>query len=308
VHNHRARNLHYLPSLAYRNNREREAALETQLASRNYAPAEDLLPFVRRFYVFEAPLPKTSVIEDSLLAENAFVRFLLDGTWHMRDDSGNWINPGKALLFGANAKAMPVQVKGPFKFAGFAIRPSAWRSLIASPATEFVDKLLPLSIAWGPIADKIQKQIGAASNDEAIVEAMSSGIREQLKLIGRNKVDEKIARLEQIARLDSTAKIENVAAELGLSVRQLERRSLTAWGISPKTVMRRSRFLDMAEAMRGMSAPGGEMLATLRYFDQSHINREVRHFVGMTPGKFAKAVTPLFDAGLKLRVEGKAIS
>jgi len=42
----------------------------------------------------------------------------------------------------------------------------------------------------------------------------------------------------------------------------------------------------------------------LRYFDQSHLNREFRHFFGMTPGQFEKATTPLFTAGLKLRADG----
>jgi AraC-like DNA-binding protein len=277
------------------------------LKSRNYAPPDDLLPFVRRFYVFEAPLPRTNVIEDSLLAENAFVRFLIEGSWYMRSSSDAWINAGRALLFGANSKAMQVRVIGGFKVAGFAIRPSAWRALVSQPATDFVDRIAPLKESWGKLADETFRDVQQSLDDAQIVDTMVHAVRTQLRVIGRNKSDEKIAKLELIARTDSTAKIELVAEVLNLSVRQLERRCLTAWGISPKTVMRRSRFLDMAEAMRGMSTPDEEMLATLRYFDQSHINREVRHFVGQTPGKFAKSVTPLFDAGLQLRVEGKAI-
>ena len=62
----------------------------------------------------------------------------------------------------------------------------------------------------------------------------------------------------------------------------------------------------MATAMRGFSDPDQELLAALRYFDQSHRTREFRHFIGMTPGTFEKAVTPLLTAGLKLRAEGLA--
>ena len=102
--------------------------------------------------------------------------------------------------------------------------------------------------------------------------------------------------------------IRQLQTELGTraSLRQLERRCLTAFGHRPKTVLRRSRFLDMATALRGFSDPDQETLAAPRYFDQSHKTREFRHFIGLTPGKFDKQATPLLTAGLKLRAEGVA--
>ena len=277
------------------------------LTSRNYAPSPDLLPFVRRYYVFEAQLPEDHVLQDILLSETAFVRFLIKGDWEAEIDKGVWAGAGRAVLFGSNSYPLTVRVNGPFRLAGFAVRPSAWRALFKQPATESVDQMLPLQLSWGGVADTLLDQISAATSDEEIVAAMEATIRSQLALVGRHKVDEKVALFETIARSDSTVKMEHAAEQIGLSVRQMERRCLTAYGLSPKTVLRRSRFLDMAEAMRGFSSPGDEILATLRYFDQSHLNREFWRFAGMTPGKFAKATTPLFTAGLKLRVEGKGI-
>jgi AraC-like DNA-binding protein len=277
------------------------------LTSRNYAPSKELWPFVRRFYVFDADFPADHVLQDSLLAENAFVRILLKGDWEAEVEPGNWQSAGPVVLFGGNSKPLPVRVKGPFRVIGFAVRPSAWRSLFAEPATEFVNKMVPLQQSWGALADRLHADVQAASRDEQIVAAMGRAIAEQLQRIGRKRVDEKMALFETIARSDSGVRMEDAANQLNLSVRQLERRCLTAYGITPKSVLRRSRFLDMAESMRGFSSPGEEILATMRFFDQSHLNREFRQFTNMTPGKFAKAVTPLFTAGLKLRVEGKGI-
>ena len=111
-----------------------------------------------------------------------------------------------------------------------------------------------------------------------------------------------------IARSDSTIRIDDAAAELGLSIRQLERRCLASFGLSPKAVLRRSRFLDMAMAVRGFSSPSEEQLAALRYFDQSHLTREFKRFAGMTPKAFERTVTPLFTAGLNLRSQALAQS
>lgn len=277
------------------------------MTSRNFAPAPDLEPFVRRFYVFEVDLPDTFVIEDALLAENAFVRVLMRGDWQAETSKGVWSAPGQTLLFGSNSAPLSVRVRGGFKVVGFAIRPSAWRSLFAQPAGDFVNQMVNLHRSWGDLADTMLADMEKAEDDQALVAAMSDAVREQLRRIGRNRIDEKIKAFEVMARTDSTIRIEEAARQLGLSVRQMERRCMTAYGLTPKAILRRSRFLDVAEAMRGYSTPDERQLAELRYFDQSHLNREFHRFAGMTPGKFRKSFTPLFTAGLKLRVEGKEL-
>ncbi|HMT43374.1 MAG TPA: helix-turn-helix domain-containing protein [Chakrabartia sp.] len=277
------------------------------LESRNYPPPDDLKLHIRRFYVFQVPLPDDSLIEDSLLAENAFVRVLLKGEWQAETTPGHWHFPSPALLFGSNSAPLPVRVKGGFHIAGFAVRPSAWRTLFAQPASDYVNQMVPLANLWGDVADTMLARIQAAPDDEAMVDAMVDAIRTQMKRIGRKRVDEKIQQFEVMARQDSTIKIEHAARDLGLSVRQMERRCMACYGLTPKSILRRSRFLDMAEAMRGFSTPGQKQLAELRYFDQSHLNREFHRFAGMTPGKFRKADTPMFTAGLHLRVLGKEI-
>jgi AraC-like DNA-binding protein len=276
--------------------------------SQNYAPSDALLPYIRRFYVFETPLPDDMVIEDFLLAETAFVRLLLGGDWSAEMTHGDWRTAGKCVFFGGNEKPLKARVKGSFLVAGFAVRPSGWTSLFTQSHRTVKDQMLPLQFLWGDLADKMFSEVAAAPNDLGKVAAMERAIAARLAEIGKYKPDDLMAQFEVIARTDSTMKIEDAAAQLGISVRQMERRCLESFGMSPKAILRRSRFLDMAAAMRGFSTPSQAQLAELRYFDQSHINREFRRFSGMTPGKFAKAVTPLQTAGLKLREEGKWVN
>jgi AraC-like DNA-binding protein len=274
------------------------------LLSRNYPPSADLAPFIRRHYIFSADLPADFEIADRLLSETAFVRILIKGDWAAETAPGEWTTAGPTVLFGANAHPLPVRVRGSFTVAGFGIKPGGWEALFARSAHELTDGMVPLSQEWGGIADTMYAEVANAESDEAIVAAMERALHAQLDAIGKPHEDMLITRYEAIARLDSTAKVEDVAASLGLSVRQIERRCLKAFGMSPKSVFRRSRFLDMAMAMRGLSSVSEAQLATLRYFDQSHLNREFRTFVGMTPGQFRKSETPLLTAGLKLRSEG----
>jgi len=57
--------------------------------------------------------------------------------------------------------------------------------------------------------------------------------------------------------------------------------------------------------MRGLAVPSADELAELRFYDASHLNREFREFVGMTPAQFRRTPTPLLTPGLEVRQQRK---
>ncbi len=280
----------------------------TMLGSRNYAPSNDLLPFIRRHYVFEANLPQNFSLSDNLLSETAYVRALVRGEWIGEIGPGVRGTVGSNLLFGGNSRALPVTVHGPFMVIGFGIRPSAWKALFRNPASQFTDQMVPLTSVWGEIADDMIAELLIAQSDEDRVTALERAVRRQLDSIGSWRTDQQVSHFEALARQESTMRIDEVCQLLDLSLGQLERRITRSYGLTPKTVLRRSRFLELASALRGMGAPDAAQLAALRYFDQSHMNKEFKRFLGLTPAAFRTAHTPLFDAGLKLRVEGLTLA
>jgi AraC-like DNA-binding protein len=245
------------------------------------------------------------VIEDFLLAETAFVRCLLKGDWAAETSPGQWSTAGQVPLFGANGGPFRVRVKGGFAVTGFAIRPSGWHALFAEPHHLVADRMLPLQDLWGDLADTMLASMRAAKDDAGQLAAMESAIKRRIEALNSPAPDAQMAQFEVFARTNSTIRVEDAAGQLGLSVRQLERRCRASFGLTPKAVLRRSRFLDSATAFRGFSTPSEAELNALDYFDQSHMNREFRRFTGLTPGQFAQAQTPLQTAGLKLREESK---
>lgn len=276
------------------------------LLSRNYAPSDDLSPYVRQHYVFEAHLPEDFELIDTLMSETAFIRILLKGDWAAQYSAGTWSNFGQVPLMGANGVPLRVRVRGPFLVVGISLRPAGWRSLFDCPASDIADHAMPLGAHWGALAEQLVQDVAAAGDDAAIVGAIESVVRTRLGEVGRRPPVAAMARFEHIARHDSTMPVADIADLLSLSTRQLERNCKATFGHTPKVILRRSRFLDTSQAMRGFGDPSEEQLTALRYFDQSHLNREFRHFFDMTPGQFEKATTPLFTAGLKLRADGRA--
>lgn len=281
------------------------------MRSRNYAPSEALAPYVARHYIFSVDAPDSFELIDQILSETIFIRLLLRGDWAAELAPGEWSNVGPAVFFGANSVPLRVRVRGGFRVVGIALCPAGWRGFSDVSADHFTDRMVALRDHWGGRADALLRDVAAIESDDeagdaAIVAAIERHVSALLAERGWIAADADMQRFEHIARNDSTALVRDVAASFGVTSRQLERQCHACFGMSPKAVLRRSRFLDMASAMRGLSQPDEPELAALRYYDQSHLNREFRHFISMTPRQFAQTPTPLLTAGLELRNLRKA--
>lgn len=273
------------------------------LLSRHYPPSPALEPYIARHYVFTAELPADFTMVDHLLSETAFIRILIRGDWAGETAPGVWSRPGNVLFFGSNFMPMRVRVRGPFDVVGVALRPCGWKALMNRPAVAFTDRMLRLADVWDQSTEDSFAAAGALGNDAAIVSACEAAI---LARLSAAPVNAPMRAFEAIARNDSTMRVEDIAARLGISARQFARLSVTHFGGTPKMVLRRSRFLDMATVIRGLGDPTDEYLSALRFFDQSHKTREFRRFINMTPSEFQKIPTPLLTAGLELRQERKS--
>ncbi len=280
------------------------------LRSRNYPPSPALADVIARHYVFSVNAPDDFELVDRLLAETAFIRILIRGDWATEAALGQWTNVGRMVFSGPNARPLTVRVRGGFHVVGIAFCPAGWRTLFDHPANAYTDQMLSLHDLWGDASDRLFAAIAALRDDDdnAVVATIEAHLAALIQSRGGIVVEPAMAEFELIARTDSTIMIRDAATRIGMSSRQLERHCRASFGMSPKTVLRRSRFLDMASAMRGLSQPSEQELTELRYYDQSHRNREFRHFIGMTPGQFAQTPTPLLTAGLELRNLRKAES
>jgi AraC-like DNA-binding protein len=84
---------------------------------------------------------------------------------------------------------------------------------------------------------------------------------------------------------DPAARTEEVAEDVGLSVRQLRRRCHAAVGYGPKTlqrVLRFQRFVRMIDAPAGPPTLAAAA-AQSGYADQAHLTRECVALSGLTP-------------------------
>jgi AraC-like DNA-binding protein len=97
---------------------------------------------------------------------------------------------------------------------------------------------------------------------------------------------------------DPRARAEDVAAEVGLSMRQLRRRCHAVVGYGPKTLQRVLRFRRFVSRIDA-GLPAGQdrhdlaaLAAQAGYADQAHLTRECQALAGLTPAALARQRGP----------------
>ena len=101
--------------------------------------------------------------------------------------------------------------------------------------------------------------------------------------------DPAVTRAARLLR-DPQARAENVAADVGLSMRQLRRRCHSAVGYGPKTlqrVLRFRRFVSRIDAWPDVLDLAA-IAAEAGYADQAHLTRECGKLSGLTPAALAR--------------------
>ena len=273
--------------------------------SRNRQPDADLTGHVARLFVTIIDQPEGHTTSDFLLNETPFIRVLPRGHWEAEVAPGEWRHFTGAVLFGAQARPQRVRCTGPMAVAGVAIRPGGWFGLFDVASHALADRVVALGDVAPRLAEAMATACAKVDSIDATFAAMEAGLRAHLATRHWPAPHPAMAAFEQIARNDPLRRVADIAGGLQMNSIRFSRTVRRHFGHPPKTVMRRARFLDVAAVMRGLAVPSADELAGLRFYDQSHLNREFRLFTGMTPARFDKAVTPLLTPGLESRQQRK---
>jgi AraC-like DNA-binding protein len=139
-------------------------------------------------------------------------------------------------------------------------------TVVGIPADELTDRTVPLADLW-PAAEV--RRIAESGDPAAALEAAA-----------RRRWRPDAAMIELAARTGAGQPVDRIAYALGLSPRQLQRRTRAAFGYGPKVlarILRMQRALGLArrgEALARVSAEAG-------YADQAHLSREVKALAGV---------------------------
>jgi AraC-like DNA-binding protein len=187
-----------------------------------------------------------------------------------------WIG-GRLVVAGPDSVAARSELTAGVEIAAVRFRPGAAPAVLGLPASQLLDRRVPLSELWSGGA-LLERQVSAASDRVAVLQ---DAVRR--RLADAPAVDPVAAAVAaRLAR--GSAGIAGLADRAGLSQRQLHRRCLAAFGYGAKTldrVLRLQRFVALGRAAPGTGLAG--LAAEAGYADQAHLSRDCRALAASTP-------------------------
>jgi AraC-like DNA-binding protein len=212
-----------------------------------------------------------------------FDRHRPDGTTERQD---------AAMLVGQQLAPVVLSHDGEAKVAAIRLRPAAGRALVGCAAAEINDRFVDLEAVFGPTS-LIREQLALAENDGARVMLLDSWLGAHVR---GSSCPALTAAVDAILAGPASADLAAVAADAGISLRQLERRFIVDVGVPPKTFARLARLqtaLSRIAAGRALA----DVALDCGYYDQSHMTRDFMRLGETSPAAWRRqsgVLTPLF--------------
>ena len=190
-------------------------------------------------------------------------------------------NGERLYAAGPDKTALPLARKPGSTIIGVRMKPGRAPAALQVAASDLIGLRVDLDEFWASEAREIKARLDHAASAEAARRLLEW--RVGVRLTEACAPDAEIAGLVRALVAHPRSGIAGLGRQLGLSRRQLHRRSLVALGYGPKTfagIMRFQRFLWLGRRQR--DAQPVLLARAAGYADQAHLARECRRLAGLT--------------------------
>jgi AraC-like DNA-binding protein len=236
-------------------------------------PSEPLAPFVHHFWSVRWDL-QVPFATEALPHPSAVLTF-----------EGGGRGP-RARVVGVRTGRLSKTLRGKGRIFGITFRPAAFQPLLRAPMSTITDRVVPLARVLGSEGAAWVLDLASVADTSDQIAIAEGFLLRHLPPLG-GEAERVRDMVERLARDQSLLRVQQVADDLGLEVRSLERRFRRYVGVSPKWVIRRYRLHEALERLRAPHPPAlATLAADLGYADQAHFARDFRLVVGRTPRVF----------------------
>ncbi len=199
-----------------------------------------------------------------------------------------WEQGRGAFVAGPDTGPVPTTMIAGTVMLGIRFRPSAGGPTLGIPLSELRDQRVDLADLRPSDARRLSAMLDPDTAAARALEVTAA-------LVADCAPDPAVTQAARLLR-DPQACAEDVAAGIGLSMRQLRRRCHAAVGYGPKTLQRVLRFRRFVSRIDA-SPDGPDRLdlaaiaAEAGYADQAHLTRECGKLSGLTPAALARQRT-----------------
>jgi AraC-like DNA-binding protein len=188
---------------------------------------------------------------------------------------------GRLTVAGPDTRHRVVMLESGSRLVGARLRPGTAGAILGLPASELCDVAPDAAEVLGrDVTAALLEELAEGSDPHALL----------LRAVEMRGAElDPLVRAAVVALGRPRARVGPLAAELGISARQLHRRVSEAAGYGPKMLARVLRFRRLQTLP---PAPLVELALDAGYADQAHMTAEVTQLAGVSPVRFLKDRTP----------------
>jgi AraC-like DNA-binding protein len=252
------------------------------------APPADLTPYLSAYYLFELDEAR---FEDIERADISQVRYFLSGSGEVIFPDGRRFENAPVSIFGPRMCASRIIANGPMRTFGFGLLPAGWAAATGLPASDHINSVLDASPLFGADLDVLLENLRQKDTVEEMAEIFNGVARQFYRRV--EKLPHWFIRaVDEWLQSSISPDISALEVSTGLSRRQIERLAKQFYGAPPKMLVRKYRALRTANAIARGSGDWQDFVDE-GFYDQSHCIREIKHFIGITPGAVRDRVSLL---------------
>ena len=247
-----------------------------------YEPATDLRSFVEHFWI----------VQWDLRGQEPHVQKTLPYPCaHMVFDAG------RTAIFGVMRGAFEYRLEGAARVLGVRFRAGGFRGILGGTMTTITDRTLPLSSIYELDSDAAEASVLSAEGDAGMMQAAEAILRTRMP-VADDTVGFVSGIIERIGADRTLNRVAELAPQVGLGERALQRLFGEYVGVSPKWVIRRFRLHDAASHLANDENVNLTHLAQeLGYSDQAHFARDFKAIVGRSPSDYRRVATSELQTG-----------
>lgn len=248
---------------------------------REIPPRPPLNRFVECFWMLEGDGPTAGGPPERILPDGCVELILNFGERFLQHhDNERKLQP-RHFLVGQMSGPILISPTGAIQLLGIRFHPGATAPFLRVSMNEVTDQVTEL----GSLSSNLERELlRACEHLPSLPEKISAVEAALAARLFRAAYDSSVMQLAaQIVRSAGLISVDKLAADAGISSRQLERRFMREVGVGPKLLSRILRFQQVFRAVERSDNAWASIALECGYYDQAHLIRDFNQFAGQTP-------------------------
>ena len=192
------------------------------------------------------------------------------------------ISNGTVTLLGPVSKSYSYEMQGKGQIIGVKFALGALAERLSFQPADFIDQQLDVQQVFNLDTSQLLSELSAANSDQQRVAILQSCFKPFA--IAPSVQGARVRQLVQLIKQQSDiTRVELLSERSNLSVQAIQRCFRQYLGITPKWLIRKYRLHQALQLLEQHSVQVADLVEALSYTDQSHLIRDFKDFLGVTP-------------------------